>query len=401
MTWQRKLSLVALNLRRQSVKSANNFGRLPLLFILLLGLLTGCNQISAPEAQQPNQASSSEKMMRTNLEGQLDSWQEVSFEAKPFSSLIQHSFCEEGGDFDPDISADGKWLVFSSLQNSPNPDLYLKQVNGATATRLTSDTASEIQPCFSPSGDKVAYATNRSGNWDIWVIGIDGTNPTRLTSDGSDDIHPSWSPDGTQIVYCSTGARSRQWELWILEVAKPSIRKFIGYGLFPRWCPNAQVPKIAFQLARARGSRWFSIWTIDIVNGEARYPTEIISNIDYACICPAWSSDGAKIAYSTVGQAGRLDNDKNPQVKPAPAGPSTPTAEDIWIVDIDGRNNHSLTNSDTRNFSPAWSVDGRIFFCSDRNGLENVWSIMPHAVDFNAAAPVDLTSHPQGGIIAN
>jgi TolB protein len=326
--------------------------------------------------------------------GQLDAWQPVEFSSKPFSSMEQHSFCEEGGDYDPDISSDGKLIVFSSLRHSPNPDLYIKRTNGATATRLTSDPASEIQPNFSPSGDKVAYATNRAGNWDIWVVGVDGTNPVRMTTDISNDIHPSWSPDGKYIVYCSFGARSRKWELWIVESENPSAKKWIGYGMFPDWNPNPKLNKIAFQQARYRGSQWFSIWTVDMVDEEARFPTEIVTNINHACICPSWSPDGTKLAYSSV--------NRSEYEKTDPAVPNN-SGEDIWIVDIDGRNNHRLTNSDAADYSPTWGPNGRVFFCSDRKYIDNIWSVKPYEVDFTVEPqqPLQMSRHPQGGIQAN
>ncbi|MBN2212541.1 MAG: PD40 domain-containing protein, partial [Sedimentisphaerales bacterium] len=352
---------------------------------LAIFLLVGCSGWLNTPPQSP--------VVETNLYGNLDAWQPVGFTSTPFSSLVQHSFCEEGGDYDPDISGDGKWIVFSSLRHAPNPDLYVKQVSGSTATRLTSDPASEIQPCFSPLGDKVAYASNRTGNWDIWVISVDGSNPVRLTDGASNDIHPSWSPDGKQIVYCSLGGRSNQWELWIVNVDTPSIKKWIGYGVFPEWCPNASIPKIAYQMARYRGSQWFSIWTVDMIDGEAKFPTEIATSINHACICPTWHPDGKKIAYSTVTR--NIYEKDAPEVMPGMSG------EDIWIVDLDGRNSLRLTQGDAANFAPCWAPDGRIYFCSDRKGIDNIWSAKPLQVDFAATSPVDLSKHPQGPVLAN
>jgi len=355
------------------------------LFVLAL---FGCSSFTLTNSTAQNNPS-----IETNLMGRLDAWQPVEFTAKPFSSLEQHSFCEEGGDFDPDISSDGNLIVFSSLRHSPNPDLYIKQTDGATTTRLTSDPASEIQPCFSPSGDKVAYATNRAGNWDIWVIGVDGTNPVRMTTDVSNDIHPSWSADGKYIVYCSFGTRSQQWELWIAEADSPSTKKWIGYGMFPEWNPNPKINKITFQLARFRGSQWFSIWTVDMVDGQARFPTEIVSSISHACICPSWSPDGKQIAYSTVSRS------KYEKTDPTFAENN---GEDIWIVGLNGKNNYRLTTSDASDYSPTWAPNGSVFFCSDRKYIDNIWSVKPLEVDFSPEKqPLRLSKHPQGGIQAN
>ncbi len=329
--------------------------------------------------------------IRVGLDGDLSGYQPVEFESKPFTSLVQHTFCEEGGDYDPCVSNDNKLITFSSLRHSPNPDIFIKQINGFVATRLTSDPASEIQPAFSPNNDKIAYASNRSGSWDIWVVGLDGSSPTRLTSGVSNDIHPSWSPDGKEIVYCSFGPRSKQWELWTVNLANPSLKKWIGYGLFPNWSPNPKINKIVFQRARYRGSRWFSIWTVDILNGEAKYETEIVSNVNYACITPAWSADASMISYCSVGKNMYDAVTGTNSLVPDAAG------EDVWVIDVTGRNNHRVTGSDAADFSPVWSPDGRLFYCSDRNYIDNIWSVRPVRVNLDKAEPFELSNHPLGG----
>ena len=354
----------------------------------LLFLAVGCQRLNW--RQQGRQ--DFKPAIQTNLYGDLENFKPIGFDSKPFASLVQHSFCEEGGDFDPIISRDNKWIVFSSLRHAPNPDIYIKRVSGFTATRLTSDPASEIHPCIAPTGDKVAYATNRAGSWDIWVIGIDGTSPVRLTSGISNDIHPSFSPDGKQIVYSSFGPRSSQWELWLVDTNNPSTKKWIGYGLFPEWSPDPEISKIAFQRARYRGSQWFSVWTLDIVDGEAKFETEIVSNVNYACITPTWSPDARFLAYCSVGQSVYENTD--------PAVPNA-TGEDIWIIALDGRNAHRITGSDSSDYSPTWAPDGRVFFCSDRQFIDNIWSTMPHNVDFSLKQPVQLGKHPQNAVWAN
>ena len=166
----------------------------------------------------------------------------------------------------------------------------------------------------------------------------------------------------------------------------------IGYGLNPVWCPNPKTPKIAYQLSRYRGSSWFSVWTLDYIEGDTKFPTEIVTSIEHACICPAWSQDGAKLAYSTVSRK-HYENVQSPV-------PDT-SGESIFIIDIDGRNNLRLTNEDATNFAPAWSPEGRIFYCSDRKGIDNIWSIKPYQLDLKREKPIDMGQHPLNGFQAN
>jgi len=307
---------------------------------------------------------------RTNnlsLFGDLPGTGDVTYYSRSAIALRQHTFTEVGTDFDADIDPSGKRMVFASTRHHISPDLYIKGVDGVAVTQLTADPAPDIQPAYSPDGQRVAFASQRSGNWDIWMIGVDGGPPVQVTRSPADEVHPSWSPDGTSLVFCSLPAVGGQWELWITDALSGSSNRFIGYGLFPEWSPTGD--RIVFQRARERGSRWFSIWTLTLVDGEPRYPTEVSASVTEAMIVPTWSADGSQIAFSST-----------PTVPPPPIaglGVSENQLFDIWVMDGDGRNKTRLTDGHTANHAPVFSNDGRIFFTADRSGHDNIWSLVP------------------------
>lgn len=284
-------------------------------------------------------------------------------------SLKQHSFTDVGADFDPNIDTTGRWMVFASTRHNMNPDLYIKGVDGVAVTQLTSDPAPDVQPEFTPDGTHVAFASRRGGNWDIWVIAVGGGPPTQVTSGIADEVHPSWSPDGAKLVFCSLPAQGGQWELWIADAAAGGGKRFIGYGLFPEWSPAGDT--IVYQRARERGSRWFSIWTLTLIDGEPRYPTEVGSSAMRAMILPSWSADGKRIAYASASA-----------VFPDPGGTFVSNADevfDIWVMKADGSGKMRLTDGYTANYAPVFSPDGRVFFASNRSGHDNTWSLLPSA----------------------
>jgi len=282
-------------------------------------------------------------------------------------NLEQVTFVAEGADFDPEVDPTGKFLLFASTRHRDNADIYVQKIGGTTVTQLTNDAAKDIMPTFSPDGSRIAFASDRSDNWDIYLMDASGGKATQLTTGATHDLHPSFSPDGTKLVYCSHGGKSGQWELVVVDVANPAQRQIIGHGLFPQWSPKGD--RIVFQRAREKGTRWFSVWTVDYVDGEAKRATEIIAANNAAAITPAWSPDGEYLVFSTV-----MDPDATPTT-----GADKPVLADVWVVALDGSGRANLTNNKFANLQPVWSKTGTIYFVSNRgkDSVENVWSLRP------------------------
>jgi TolB protein len=301
-----------------------------------------------------------------NVFGELDGQRAITNPARADFGFQQHTYTDEGYDGDVCIDPTGRWMVFSSTRHHVKPEIYLQRVDGTSVTQLTSDPAEDVQPVFSPDGKYIAFASTRAGSWDIYTMDLDGKNVTQVTSGPGQDMHPTFSPDGTRLAYCSIGSRSNQWELWVVNLATRE-RKMVGYGLFPSWSPDKTVDRIAFQRARQRGSRWFSLWTLDLVDGEARRITEVAVSSNAAIVSPTWAPDGKRLAFTTI-------------VEPAQMNKGRPRGQqDIWVIDADGGNRHRVTDGTGTNLSPAWAADNRVYFISDRGGQENIWSVRAEA----------------------
>jgi TolB protein len=296
-----------------------------------------------------------------NVFGEFDGIGPTRIGPRGEAGFQQHTFVDEGFDSEVAVSPDGRYIVFSSTRHSEIPDIYMQRVNGMSVTQLTSDTSEDAFPVFSPDGRRIAFASTRSGSWDIYIMDVDGKNVVQVTSGPMHDLHPSFSPDGRRLVYCSTGGRSGEWELWTVSLDSGE-RRMIGFGLFPSWSPSSHKDQIAFQRARQRGSRWFSLWTLDLVDGEARSVTEVAVSGNAAVVSPKWSPDGKRLTFSTI-------LDPTESTIAAQGG-----QQDIWIINADGTNRQRLTDGTGTNASPFWSVDNRVFFISDRGGMECVWS---------------------------
>ena len=291
----------------------------------------------------------------------------------------QHTFLDEGYDSNVSVSPDGKWLLFASTRHSEHPKIYLQHVDGQSVTELTSDDADDAYPTFSPDGKQIAFSSTRNGSWDIYLMDLDGKNVTQMTSGPQQDLHPSFSPDGKRLAYSSIGGRSGQWEIWTVNVVTGE-KKMIGFGLFPNWSPDKKVDRIAFQRARQRGSRWFSLWTLDLIDGEARRMTEVAVSSNAAIVSPAWSPDGKMLAFGTIVDPARS------------AGNKSEGQQDIWTINADGTNKHRVTDGNGTNLAPFWASDGRVFFTSNRGGNECVWSAQADVKMDGAVTSTDARS---------
>ena len=276
-------------------------------------------------------------------------------------NLSQVSFAIEGGDYAPDVDRTGTFMVYASTQHRPTFDIYRKSVDGRTVTQLTTDPSDDLMPSIAPDGSKLAFASNRNGNWDIYVMPVGGGAPTQLTADVDEEVQPTWAPDGRRIAFSRKNGRTNTWEIWIVDTQNPGLRSYVCEGFLPRWSPDEKKDVLLFQRARQRGSRLYGVWTIELVQGEGLSPTEIVSARNAAVLQPSWSPDGTKIVFTTVVN---------------PTGDSEwPDQSDIWIINADGTSRIGLTNGRFRNMQPTWGADGRVYFVSNRNGIENIWSI--------------------------
>lgn len=286
------------------------------------------------------------------------------------ANVSQVSFAAQGADFDPDLSHDGTRIVFASTQHKAASDIYIKDVDSRVVTQLTSGPSQNVMPKLSPDGTRVAYASDRTGNWDLYVMPVTGGQAIQVTESAAHELHPSWSPDGQSLVFCRLGEVSGQWELWVMSVNSGATADFIGYGMFPEWCPRAGTgyngaDKLLFQKGRERGDRAFAIWTLDFKNGQAGNATEVAASPVAACINPTWSPDGEWIAFATVPLTGNW----------ASTSDGRPSSAELWMADLNGTSRVRLTTGPALSLSPAWGTTGKLFFVSNRGKVDNIWSL--------------------------
>lgn len=109
-------------------------------------------------------------------------------------------------------SPDGREIAFPVAQDPAslnNADLYVAPFPPPAPTAdldarpLAEDSGTNVQPAWSPDGDKIAFVSTRTGNREIYVIDLNTQQTRQLTSHPADDTRPAWSANGEWIAFFS------------------------------------------------------------------------------------------------------------------------------------------------------------------------------------------------------
>jgi tricorn protease len=192
-------------------------------------------------------------------------------------------------------------------------DLWVAQVDGSNARRLTTHAGEESRPRFSPDGTTLAFSAQYDGNVDVYTVPVEGGEPRRLTWHPGDDLVQGFTPDGSSVAFVSQreSHTRRFWHLFRvpIEGGPPT-----NYGL-----PS--------------------------------------------CAKAALSPDGKKIAYTPLsGAFAQWKNYRGGRVSR------------IWIYDLADRSVEQVPQPEGRcnDTDPMW-VGERLYFCSDRAGELNLF----------------------------
>ena len=143
----------------------------------------------------------------------------------------------------------------------------------------------------------------------LFLLETDDGNVSQLTDEAYDELQPSWSPDGERIAFVSKREddmdRHDNWDVFVMD-AEPgaSVSQVTqnpgadgdAWGSDPpRWSPDGD------RLAYLRGGKPEDLWyaltqiaTIDAEGGTENLPTEAL---DRNSRQPRWSADGSRIFF--------------------------------------------------------------------------------------------------------
>jgi TolB protein len=214
-------------------------------------------------------------------------------------------------------ASNGRLVVYGWLddtRNTANPQVLGKQYNEAASEDMARTIAHRFadEIIYRLGGGingiaetKIYFISSRTGSKEVWAMDYDGQNQHAITHLGTVTLSPRISPDNSRIAFSSLDREGWAVRMYSLELGR----------------------KVSFPAGTVGGSN----------------------------TTPAWSSDGAKIAFSS----------------------SRSGDPEIWISDAAGGPAHKITSFRGPDVSPCWNprTNAQIAWVSGRTGLPQIYTM--------------------------
>ena len=182
-----------------------------------------------------------------------------------------------GLDVTPSWSADGTQIVYARLATAPAPnmapmtDIRVMNADGTGDHAVLANTLFSVEPRWSVNNQLVFMSMMNSADLQIYVINTDGTGLRQLTSNDSNNADPVWSPDGTKITFGSDREGGGKLNIFIMNADGSEVTQLTHFEVpdeagDTNWSSDGT--KIAFEydingMKQSDPNAYAEVWTMN------------------------------------------------------------------------------------------------------------------------------------------
>jgi dipeptidyl aminopeptidase/acylaminoacyl peptidase len=164
--------------------------------------------------------------------------------ADPWPRRLTVACPDHGDEWGAVVSPDGREVayVFQVRADLRASEICVADVEtGAVRTISGEPAIADRGPAWSPDGQRLAFASERSGWFEVHVIHPDGSDAQQLTHDEGDFGELAWSADGTRIL--ATRGRRGRFDLVVVDATTGAVSVLAPGGVWsaPAWTADGGV----------------------------------------------------------------------------------------------------------------------------------------------------------------
>ena len=224
-------------------------------------------------------------------------------------------------------------MAFSASQHDTGPGLYdlptttgdpvkgPSQLTSAPPKATQGPDSFDYSPSYSADGTKFVYLRFVDGSYEL----RESTNPNALISDDEQKVGAALSPNGSKIAFDSFNPNDHERRISVVNYDGSGLTELVA-GSEPAWSSNGA--KIAYG----------DFGHIHIMDADGSNDTTLpmASSSDMS---PDWSPDGTKIVFAGIRPVGRFNLN-------------------VYTMNADGSGVTRLTSGGSHELDPVWSPDG-------------------------------------------